>query len=58
MWLIRNYILKNKKDKRPCYVIKDEYFFPKGYHEDFQIEFEKFVKFKHYQDDLLEHSIE
>jgi len=58
MWLIRNYILKNKKDKRPWNVIKDEYFFPKGYHEDFQIEFEKFVKFKHYQDDLLEHSIE
>ena len=58
MWLIRNYILKNKKDKRPWNVIKDEYFFPKGYHEDFRIEFEKFVKFKHYQDDLLEHSIE
>jgi len=58
MWLIRNYILKNKKDKRSWNSIKYEYFFPKKYHEDFQIEFEKTVKSKHHQDDLLEHSTE
>ncbi len=45
-WLIKNYILKNKKDTRLWSSIKDEYFFPKGYHDDFQIEFEKTVKSK------------
>lgn len=52
-WLIRNYILKTKKDFRPWHEIKDEYFVPKGYHDVFQTEFEKFVKFKRYQDDLV-----
>ena len=58
MWIIRNYILKNKKDKRSWNSIKDKYFFSKGYHDDFQIEFEKTVKFEYYQNDLLEHSTE
>ncbi len=55
-WLTRNYVLKTKIDSRPWNSIKQEYFIPKGYHDVFEIEWEKVVKFKHYQDDLLRHS--
>lgn len=56
IWLTKNYVLKTKNDSRPWNSIKSKYFIPKGYHEVFQIEFEKFVKYKRYQDDLLHHS--
>ena len=55
-WLTRNYVLKTKADSRPWNSIKQEYFIPKGYHDVFEIEWEKVVKFKHYQEDLLRHS--
>lgn len=57
-WLVKNYILNTKNDTRPWNSIKDEYFIAKNYHHDFQIEFEKFVKYDRYQDDLLLHSTE
>ena len=55
-WLTRNYLLNTKKDSREWDSIKQEYFIPKGYHDVFEIEWEKVVKFKHYQEDLLRHS--
>lgn len=56
IWLTKNYVLKTKKDSRSWNSIKQEYFIPKGYHDVFEIEWEKVVKYKHYQDDLLRHS--
>lgn len=56
IWLAKNYVVKTKKDTRPWSSIKHKYFFPKGYHNIFQIEWEKIIKYKHYQDDLLYHS--
>jgi len=56
IWLVKNYVLKTKKNSRPWNSIKQDYFIPKGYHDVFQIEFEKFTKYKHYQDDLLHQS--
>ncbi|MDC0155034.1 WavE lipopolysaccharide synthesis family protein [Nitrosopumilus sp.] len=55
-WLTRNYLLNTKKDSREWDSIRHEYFIPKGYHDVFEIEWEKVVKFKHYQEDLLRHS--
>lgn len=55
-WLTRNYLLNTKKDSREWNSIKSEYFIPKGYHDVFEIEWEKVVKFKHYQEDLLRHT--
>lgn len=54
----RNYILNTKKDTRPWREIHDEYFIKKRYHEDFQIEFHKYVNLRDYQDELTRASAE
>lgn len=57
-YFTRNYVLHNKNDFRPWTETHDEYFIKKRYHEDFQIEFERFVTNNNYQDDLVRASKE
>jgi|TARA_B110000495_G_scaffold187744_1_gene187405 hypothetical protein len=56
LWLVKNYVLKTKKDHGAWESIKQKYFIPKGYHDIFQIEWEKAVKLEYYQNDILRHS--
>jgi hypothetical protein len=57
-YFTRNYLFKTKEDSRSWGVIHDEYFIRKSYHEDFQIEFEKYVNNEFYQDLLVKASEE
>jgi len=58
IYLTKNYVLKTKKDSRPWNSIKYEYFIPKGYHDVFQIEWEKIVNIEHYRETLSRESDE
>ena len=49
IYLTRSYVVDVMKDNRPWEITTREYFCPKGYEEDFQIEWEKLVKFDSYQ---------
>ena len=57
-YFTRNYLFKTKEDSRPWGITHDEYFIRKSYHEDFQIEFEKYVNNEFYQDLLVKASEE
>ena len=57
-YFTKNYVLKIKEDLRPWKITHDLYFIKKRYHEDFQIEFEKYVNKKMYQDELFRVSLE
>jgi hypothetical protein len=57
-YFTRNYILNTCSDDRPWNVVHDEYFIRKRYHEDFQIEFEKYVNNESYQNYLVSASME
>ena len=57
-YFTKNYVLKIKKDSRPWETTHDTYFIRKRYHEDFQIEFEKYVNNETYQDELVRASLE
>jgi len=52
-YFTRKYVLDIKKDNRPWNITHNSYFIKKRYHEDFQIELEKFALNESYQDDLL-----
>jgi|TARA_B110000495_G_scaffold54076_1_gene45418 hypothetical protein len=54
----KNYLLKIKEDSRSWGSVHDEYFIRKSYHEDFQIEFEKYAKNEFYQNLLVNASEE
>ncbi len=58
IYLTKNYVLKTKKDSRPWNLVKNEYFIPKGYHDVFQIEWEKLVNIEHYRETLSQESDE
>ena len=51
-YFTKNYVLNIKKDYRPWKIVRDIYFIGKRYHEDFQIEFEKY-QLEQYQNYLL-----
>ena len=57
-YFTRNYVLKIKEDSRPWEITHDVYFIRRRYHEDFQIEFEKYVNKVDYQDGLVRASTE
>lgn len=57
-YVTRNYVLKIKNDDRPWDIVRDEYFLEKRYHEDFQIEFEKYAYLESHQDYVLSASME
>jgi len=57
-YFTKNYVLKIKEDLRPWKITHDQYFIKKRYHEDFQIEFEKYVNKRMYQDELFRASME
>jgi hypothetical protein len=44
IYLTQNYVLLNKKDMRSWSICLKEYYYVKGYLEDFQIEWEKMAK--------------
>lgn len=48
-YLTQHYVLKVKNDSRPWKITLRDYFYVKGYFEDFQIEYEKLNKFDRYQ---------
>ncbi len=47
------YVCNTQNDNRPWNVAHDEYFIKKRFHEDFQIELEKYVYRESYQDDIM-----
>ena len=49
----KNYIFHTCNDDRPWNIVHDEYFIRKRFHEDFQIELEKYVYRESYQDDIM-----
>jgi hypothetical protein len=57
-FLTKNYVVNILKDNHPWNMTHDKYFIRKRYHEDFQIEFERYVYNKWYQDALLTASLE
>ncbi len=57
-FLTRNYLLNILKDAGSWDLIHDKYFIRKRFHEDFQIEFERYANNKWYQDALVGASID
>jgi hypothetical protein len=57
-FLTKNYVVNILKDNHPWNMTHDKYFIRKRYHEDFQIEFERYVYNKWYQNALLTASLE
>lgn len=58
IYLTKNYVLKTKKESGPWTQIKQKYFIPKGYHDTFQIEWEKIANIEHYRRTLYKESVE
>lgn len=57
-YFTRSYLLKTLKDNRLWNIVHDENYIRKRFHEDFQIEFEKYVYNEVYQDFLIAASTE